>query len=321
MAGGPREPGGGAYSELMRNIRAGKFVYTGEAEPHKTTDISEIVEAFKALKGWVVAVNVTDNPTAYAYMSSLAASYIIQRETGIEAIYQVTCRDRNRLAITADLLGAYALGIRNVLALTGDHPSVGDNPQAKPVFDLDSATLVYLIRKMVDEGVDLAGNPIEHPPKFHVGIAANPNAEPLEPELLKIERKVKLGVDFIQTQSVYDIDIVKGFLKEAEKWKVPILIGITPFKSVGMMKFMIQYVPGIKVPKEIQERIIEAKKRGGKEAVYEENIDIFTEMIKELKKTTRLAGCHMMAVGFEWIVPKIIERVEGGKPEYLRAEG
>ncbi|HDI01439.1 MAG TPA: methylenetetrahydrofolate reductase, partial [Candidatus Bathyarchaeota archaeon] len=181
------------YSALMKNIRAGRFVYTGEAEPHKTTDISDIIEAFKALKGWVIAINVTDNPTAYAYMSSLAASYLIQRGTGIEAIYQITCRDRNRLAITADLLGAYALGIRNVLALTGDHPSVGDNPQAKPVFDLDSSTLVYLIRRMVDDGVDLAGNKIEHPPKFHVGIAANPNAEPIEPELLKIERKVEIG--------------------------------------------------------------------------------------------------------------------------------
>jgi len=309
------------YSALMKNIRAGRFVYTGEAEPHKTTDISDIIEAFKALKGWVIAINVTDNPTAYAYMSSLAASYLIQRGTGIEAIYQITCRDRNRLAITADLLGAYALGIRNVLALTGDHPSVGDNPQAKPVFDLDSSTLVYLIRRMVDDGVDLAGNKIEHPPKFHVGIAANPNAEPIEPELLKIERKVEIGVDFIQTQCVYDIEVAKAFLKEAERWRVPVLIGITPFKSVGMMKYMIKYVPGIKVPEEIQERIIKAKERGGKQAVYEENVEIFTEMIGELKRTTRLAGCHMMAVGFEWIVPKIIERVEGGQPSYLSLEG
>jgi len=305
------------YSALVKNLRAGRFVYTGEAEPHKTTDISELIEAFKVLKGYVVAINVTDNPTAYAYMSSLVASYLIQRETGIETIYQLTCRDRNRLAITADLLGAYALGIRNVLALTGDHPSVGDNPQAKPVFDLDSSTLVYLIRRMVDEGVDLAGNEIEHPPKFHVGIAANPNAEPLEPELLKIERKVEIGVDFIQTQCVYDIEVAKAFLKEADRWGVPVLIGITPFKSVGMMKYMIKYVPGIKVPEELQERIIRAKERGGKQAVYEENVEIFTDMIKELKRTTRLAGCHMMAVGFEWVVPKIIERVEGGRPSYL----
>jgi len=310
-----REP----VSLFMKNLAAGKFVYTGEAEPHKTTDISPLIESFKTLKGWVIAINITDNPTAYAYMSSLAASYLIQRETGIEAIYQITCRDRNRLAITADLLGAYALGIRNVLALTGDHPCVGDNPQAKPVFDLDSSTLVYLIRRMVDDGVDLAGNEIEHPPKFHVGIAANPNAEPLEPELLKIERKVEIGVDFIQTQCIYDIEVAKAFLKEAERWNVPVLVGITPFKSVGMMKYMIKYVPGIKVPEEIQERIIKAKERGGKQAVYEENVDIFSEMIKELKKTTRLAGCHMMAVGIEWLVPRIIERVEGGRPSYIES--
>lgn len=306
---------GEAYSELMKNLLEGKFVYTGELEPVKTTDLSEVIETAKLLKGYVVACNVTDNPTAFAYMSPLVASYAIQKEAGMEAIYQITCRDRNRLAIVSDLLGAYYLGIRNVLALTGDHVSIGDNPQAKPVFDLDSATLVYLIRKMVDEGVDLAGNEIEHPPKFHVGIAANPNANPLEPEILKIERKVKLGVDFIQTQCVYDIEVAKRFMDEVERFGVPVLIGISPFKSVAMMKWFVKFVPGIYVPQEVQERILKAKQRGGKEAVYEESIEIFSEMIKEIRKTTKAAGIHMMAVGFEWIVPKILERVGVKVPE------
>ncbi len=299
---------GEAYSELVRNLREGRFVVTGELEPEKTTDLTETIETARLLKGWVVACNVTDNPTAFAYITPLVACYAIQKEAGMEAIYQITCRDRNRLAITSDLLGAAYFGIKNVLALTGDYVSVGDNPQAKPVFDLDSASLVYLIRRMVDEGVDLAGNKIEHPPKFHVGIAANPNANPLEPELLKIERKVRMGVDFIQTQCVYDIEVAKNFLREAERFNVPVLIGMAPFKSVAMMKWFVKFVPGVHVPEELQERILKAKKRGGKEAVYEESIEMFSEMIRELRKTTRAAGIHMMAVGFEWIVPKILER-------------
>lgn len=297
-----------AYSELVKQIREGKFVFTGELEPEKTTSTKEFIEGAKILKGHVVAVNITDNPTAFAYFSPLVASYLVQKEAGLEAVYQITCRDRNRIAIISDLLAAGALGIKNILALTGDHTQVGDNPQAKPVFDLDSAGLVYLIRKMVDEGVDLNNNKIHDPPKFNVGIAANANADPLEPEILKIERKVKLGVDFAQTQCVYDIERAKSFLEAVEYLNLPILIGIAPFKSVAMMKWMVQFVPGIYVPKEMQERIINAKKRGGKEAVYEENIEIFGEFIRELRKTTKAAGVHIMAVGFEWIVPKIIER-------------
>jgi len=302
-----------AHSNLMKCIKEGKFVITGELEPPKTTNLTEIIEAARKLKGWVVACNVTDNPTAFAYITPLVASYAIQKEVGMEAIYQITCRDRNRLAIVSDLLGAAYLGIKNVLALTGDHLSMGDNPTAKPVYDLDSTTLVLLIRKMVDEGVDLAGNKIEHPPKFHVGIAANPGADPLEPELLKIERKARIGIDFIQTQSVYDIEIAKNFAKEIERLKIPLLIGITPFKSIGMMKWFLKAVPGIKIPVEIQERLINAKKRGGKQALFEENVEIFGDMIKELKKTTKIAGIHLMAVEMEDIVPKLLERA-GIKP-------
>jgi len=297
-----------AYSELVKRIREGKFVFTGELEPEKTTDLHEVIEGAKTLKGHVVAINITDNPTSFAYVNALVPSYLIQREAGVEAVYQVTTRDRNRLALTSDLLAAGALGIKNILALTGDHPQVGDNPQAKPVFDLDSAGLVYLIKKMVDEGVDLNNNKIENPPKFNVGIAANINADPLEPEILKIERKVKLGVDFAQTQCVYDVERAKQFMKEVSYLNLPVLLGIAPFKSVAMMEWMVKFVPGIKVPDEIQERIRAAKARGGKQAVFEENIEIFGEMIREIRKTTNAAGIHMMAVGFEWIVPKIIER-------------
>jgi len=296
------------YSDLMKEITEGKFVFTGELEPVKTTSLHEVLEGAKILKGHVVAANITDNPTAFAYMNALIPSYMIQKEAGLEAIYQMTTRDRNRIALTSDLLAAGTLGIKNVLALTGDHTTVGDNPQAKPVFDLDSASLVYLIRKMVDEGVDLNQNKIENPPKFHVGIAANPNADPLEPEILKIERKVKLGAEFVQTQCVYDMERAKRFMKAMSYLNIPVLIGVAPFKSIAMMKWMVKFVPGIYVPDEIQQRLLEAKEKRGKEAVFEENIEIFGEIVREIKSTTKAAGVHMMAVGFEWVVPKILDR-------------
>ena len=198
-----------------------------------------------------------------------------------------------------------------MLALAGDHVVVGDNPQAKPVYDLDSATFVYMLRKIVDEGVDLNGNKIEEPPKFNIGIAANPNANPLEPEILKIERKVKLGADFIQTQAVYDVERAQRFMKATSHLKIPILVGIAPFKSLNMMEWMVKFVPGIFVPDEIQQRLITARKTGGKEAVYQANVEIFGDFIKEVRKTTNAAGIHIMAIGFEWIVPKIIERGGG----------
>lgn len=308
-----------AYSNLMKAILDGKFVVTGELEPEKTTDLHEVIEAANNIKDWVIAANVTDNPTAFAYFSTVVASYIIQEKTGLEVVCQMVTRDRNRIALTSDLLAAAALGIKNILALTGDSVVVGDNPQAKPVHDLDSTQLIYLVRRMVDEGVDLAGNEIEKPPKFHVGGAANPNADPLEPEVYKLLRKQAAGVEFLQTQAVYDIEIIKNFLDLCQSVgvKVPILIGITPFKSKKMMEWMVKFVPGIEVPEEIQERLYKARERG-KEAFMEENLEIFGELCREIRKTTNAAGIHMMAVGFEWIVPDILERA-GIKPVRVKA--
>jgi len=296
-----------AYGELMKQLLEGRFVFTGELEPVKTINLHEIIEGAKILKGHVVAANVTDNPTAFGYMNALVPSYLIQKEAGLEAVYQMTARDRNRLALISDLLAAGALGIKNILVLTGDHTTVGDTPQSKPVFDLDSATFTYMIRKMMDEGVDLNGNKIDNPPKFNIGIAAAPNADPLEPEILKIERKVKLGADFVQTQCVYDVEQAKRFMDAVSYLKIPVLIGLAPFKSQAMMDWMIKFVPGVKVPKEVEERLRKAREKS-KEAFLEENIEIFSSMIREIRKTTNAAGIHLMAVGFEWIVPKIIER-------------
>jgi methylenetetrahydrofolate reductase (NADPH) len=296
-----------AYSELVRQISEGKFVFTGELEPTKTTNLHEVLEGAKTLKGHVVAINITDNPTSFGYMNALVPSYMIQREVGVEAVYQMTTRDRNRLALLSDVLAAGALGIRNILVLTGDHTTVGDTPESKPVFDLDSATFTYMMRKVIDEGVDLKGNKIEDPPKFNIGIAAAPNADPLEAELLKIERKVKLGVDFIQTQCVYSVEQAKRFADAAAYLKTPILFGVAPFKSMGMMKWMIKFVPGIKVPEDVEQRLRKAKEKS-KEAFLEENIEIFGALLRDIRKETGAAGIHMMAVGYEWVVPKIIER-------------
>lgn len=297
------------HSELMEQISEDKFVFTGELEPVKTTNLHEVLEGAKILKGHVVAVNVTDNPTAFGYMNALVPSYLIQKETGLESVYQMTTRDRNRLGLISDVLAAGALGIKNILVLTGDHTTVGDTPESKPVFDLDSATFTYMLRKIIDEGVDLKGNKIEEPPKFNIGIAAAPNADPLEPEILKIERKVKLGVDFIQTQCVYSAEQARRFLDAANYLKTPILIGIAPFKSVAMMNWMTKFVPGIKVPQEVEKQLRKAKEKS-KEAFREKNVEIFGDLIREIRKTTNARGIHMMAVGFEWIVPKIIERAQ-----------
>ncbi|MHA1238309.1 MAG: methylenetetrahydrofolate reductase [Candidatus Odinarchaeia archaeon] len=300
------------YSNLMKEITQGRFVFTGEVEPEKTTNLTHIVEEVRKLKDYVTAVNVTDNPQAYGYISSLVASYVVQRDTGVETVYQLTCRDRNRLALLSDLLGAGALGLRNVLALTGDHTTLGDNPQAKPVFDLDSVQLTLMIRRIVDEGVDLAGNPINDPPKFYIGVAANPNAEYLEPEIIKLEKKVEAGADFVQTQVVYDIEIAKNFLDLVRYLNRPIIIGICPLKSLQMAEYLHSTVPGISIPPDLLDKLREAKnkhidKADRKRAYEKVNIEFFSGFIRELRKTTSAAGCHIMAVGFEYIIKDIIE--------------
>jgi 5,10-methylenetetrahydrofolate reductase len=300
----------GVYSELMKSIRASKFTFTGELEPEKIGDMEEVIEGAKKLVGTVIAANVTDIPQSFAYMNSLGPSYVIQNEVGLEAICQMTCRDRNRLGLFADLLAAGALGIKNILALTGDHPSLGDTPEAKPVFDLDSASLTYLIRKISDDGVDLHDNEIHHPPKFHVGVAINPGARPLEPEILKLQRKASIGAEFAQTQVVYEIDATKQFLDAIKHIKIPTLIGICPLKSYKVAAWMDKFCPGIYIPKDLMAELEKIKKIEDKvqrKNQYRElNIEYFSEFIQELKKTTNAAGCHIMAVGFEEIVKEII---------------
>jgi 5,10-methylenetetrahydrofolate reductase len=299
-----------AVSNLMKQLEDGKFVFTGELEPEKTTMLGQTLEVAKKLTGCVTACNVTDNPQSFAFISSLVASYLIQEKTGMETIYQMTCRDRNRIALISDLLGAASLKIKNVLALTGDYTTLGDTPEAKPVFDLDSVQLIHMIKKMIIEGTDLNGKEIEYPPEFFVGSGTNPNAVPIEPELIKFEKKVSAGADFFQTQVVFDIDISKSFLKEINSYKIPVLIGIFPLRSFGVAKYFDETIPGIKVPKELFDALKKAKRISDKKArraKYDQiNLNYFSKLIEELRKTTSAAGCHIMAVGYESIIPQLI---------------
>ncbi len=305
-----------AYSRLISEIRAGKFVYTGEVSPGKTTNVERLIDSARALGKHVVACNVTDNPRARASMSSLAASVAIQERAGVEAICQMTARDRNRLALTSDLLGAYTLGIRNVLVMSGDHPSLGDNPSAMPVYDLDSAQMVDLVRRMVDDGTDLAGNRIDGEVRMHVGVTGNPNADPLEVEVAKLERKAQLGAEFIQTQAVFDIEVAERFLDEVAGFGIPVLIGTLPCRSFRIAEQVAKSVPGIRIPEEYFEKLKGAEEspdqasREGK--VDRVNEEYFAEMISELKKSARLAGAHIMGISYDRIVGIIVEGVERG---------
>lgn len=297
------------HSDLMKSLRSGKFVLTGEIQPKKTTLLNEAVRSAKEMRGHVIACNVTDDPRGKAYLSSLVVSHAIQRDAGLEAICQMTVRDRNRIAITSELLGAAALGIKNILTMSGDHTSLSDNPCALPVYDLDTAHFVKLVRRMVDEGVDLEGNRIAGGVRMHVGIVGNPNAEPLEAELLKIGRKVALGADFMQTQVVFDMDRAKFFLKEMERHSIPVLPGIFPCRSHAIAEFVSKNVPGIKIPQDYLERLKRAEsspdRQAKRENVDEVNFEYFSAIIKELKGTTKAGGAHVMAFGYEGIVKKL----------------
>lgn len=198
------------YSKLGEKLANKDFILTGELEPEKTCDLSHLIEEAKEMAPYVVAANVTDSPLGIVTINSLAASAIVQRDANLECIWQLTVRDVNKLGIAGMIMGAQALGIHNILSLTGDHTALGDMPESKPVFDLDSATLVKLVREMVDTG-KINGKDIECPPKLHIGAAANPNSKPVEAEVLKIGRKAQAGVEFLQTQVVYDLDKTINF--------------------------------------------------------------------------------------------------------------
>jgi methylenetetrahydrofolate reductase (NADPH) len=296
-------------SNLEKILRAGHFAFTGELGPPRGTSVAAVREKAKHLVGMVDAVNITDNQTAMVRMSSWAAS-LIAIEEGLEPNYQMVCRDRNRLAMQADILGASALGIRNMLALSGDHQQFGDHPQAKGVFDIDSTQLIGMVKKMRDDGKFLGGADIDEPPKIFIGGAANPFAEPHEWRVYRLAKKVKAGVDFIQTQCIYNMERMRQWVKESVDMglteKVYILAGVTPMKSVGMARYMQLKVPGMDVPKAIIKRLQGVDKK----KVADEGIKIACEQIEAFKEMKGVAGIHLMPIEWEHKVPEIAERAK-----------
>ena len=286
-------------SQLKQAFDSGKFVVTAEAGPLKGTDLTEVEEVAKALKGKVAAVNVTDQQSSVMRLGSLATSHLLVG-WGVEPIYQLTCRDRNRIALQSDLLSAWVLGIQNCVALTGDLPSSGDHPEAKPVYDLDSVQLLSVIKGM-NNGKDMNGNDLKGKTDFFCGAVINPGADTeasYELQILKMGKKVAAGAMFFQTQAVYDLKAFEAFIKRVEQYKIPVLAGVIPLKSAGMAKFMNKSVAGINVPQPMIDRISKAEDK------TKTGIQMCAELIKELKGMAQ--GVHIMAIGWEKKVPEIL---------------
>ncbi|MEW6088801.1 MAG: methylenetetrahydrofolate reductase [bacterium] len=283
---------------LKNALETDKFIITAEAGPPKGTDVQEMLHSTSLLKEKVDAVNVTDNQSSVMRLGSLGASKLIL-EHGLDPIYQLTCRDRNRLAIQSDLLSAHVLGIRNVLALTGDHTQAGDHKQAKPVFDIESVQLLQVISTL-NRGMDMNGNLLKGKTEFTMGATVTPEADPIEPQILKFEKKVKAGAQFFQTQAVYDTKKMEEFMETARHFPVKIIGGILLLKSAKMARFLNKFVPGIRVPDELINELEKSEKP------LETGIQIAARQINEFRSICD--GVHVMAIGMEDKVPLILEK-------------
>jgi 5,10-methylenetetrahydrofolate reductase len=286
---------------LQSKLESGKFALSCEFGPLKGTDTAEIKENIEILKGKVDAANVTDQQSSVMRLGSLVTSALCV-QGGLEPIFQMTCRDRNRIALQSDLLGAWVLGIKNVLALTGDLPSLGDHPQAKGVFDLDSVTLLQAITRL-NEGFDMVGNELHGKPNFFAGavVKVDSNTEAsAEMQIYKFEKKIAAGAKFFQTQAVYDAGTFEKFMKRVEKFKVPVMAGIIPLKNAGMAKFMNANVAGVHVPDDLIQKMSAAAKEDREKT----GIQIAADLIRQMKPMCQ--GVHIMAIGWEKKVPDII---------------
>ena len=296
-----------AGSNLEKILSEGKFAVTGECGPPKSADGSVIENKAKILKGFVDAVNITDNQTAVVRVCSLASGLQAQ-QNGLEAIMQMTCRDRNRLAMQADILGASVLGIKNILCLTGDHLSFGNHPQARGVHDLDAINLIKMYKDMRDEKKFQCGEEMDVAPGLYIGCAENPFGDPFELRALRLKKKIEAGADFMQTQCIFNIPKFKEWMKEVRALglhkEIKILAGITPLKGVGGARYMQKFVPGMDVPQEIVDRMAGVEKGP---ASHAEGKKLAVEMIKELAEVEGVAGVHIMAVEWEEAVPEIVE--------------
>jgi len=293
-----------ANSLFEEKLYSDEFLVTTEIGPPKGTDISEMVHHIDLLKDKVDAINVTDHQSSVMRFPSLGGCLLV-KESGGEPILQVTCRDRNRVAIQAELLLAYTRGIGNVLCLTGDSIDVGDHKEVKPVFDLDSVQLLRLIRTM-ESGKDMGGNDLKGAPKFCIGASVHPEADFIEPQLIKFEKKVAAGAQFFQTQGIFDLASLRRFMQYASQFSVKILAGIIVLASARMARYMNENVPGIIVPQAIIDELASVEKGKG----LEKGIEIAARFIKTAKEENLCHGVHIMAVGNERIVPEILEAAE-----------
>jgi 5,10-methylenetetrahydrofolate reductase len=283
---------------FKEKIQSGKFLVTSEIGPPKGIETKTILEDAELIRGRVDAINVTDLQSSVMRLGSLAVCSLLKHK-GFEPIFQVTCRDRNRLALQSDILSAAALGIENLLILTGDHPTLGDHPEAKPVFDLDSVQLLQVVKKL-QEGSDMKGNKLEGvAPKFCVGAVVNPGADPIEPQIIKMEKKIEAGAEFFQTQAVYEPKVFENFLSRIKHLKTTILAGIVLLKSAGMARYMNKNVAGVFVPDNLIKEMEETKDKSAK------SIEIAARLIKELKPMCQ--GIHIMPIGWDKKVPLVLD--------------
>jgi methylenetetrahydrofolate reductase (NADPH) len=283
-------------SQLQQQLASGRFVVTAEIAPPKGVDLEAGLMRADCLEG-ITAVNVTDNQGANMRMSPLALAVLLARR-GIEPVLQLTCRDRNRMALQSDLLGAAALGVENLLLLSGDHARFGDHPAAKPVFDLDSVQLLQVVREL-EAGHDMSGRPLVGAPRFFAGAAVTPEAEPFELMLQKFTKKVAVGARFFQTQAVFDPEKLERFMETARPFDVPVLVGVLLLKSARMARFLNENIPGVRVPDHLIQRL------EGAHRPLEEGVAIAREMTSHARRLCH--GVHLMTLGMEERIPEILQ--------------
>jgi len=286
---------------FKETLASGKFIVTSEVGPPKGTNLEKMIHHIALLKESVAAINLTDHQSSIMRYPSLGAALLV-KEQGGEPILQMTCRDRNRLALQADLLFAYSRGIKNVLCLTGDSLVVGDHKEARAFFDLDSSQLLAAIRTL-EKGKDMGGNDLDGTVSFCAGAIVTPEANPLEPQLIKFEKKIEAGAEFIQTQAVYDLDKFRDFMSYARQFPVKILAGIILLTSAPMARYMNKNVPGVRVPQELIDEMAAAPKG----STLSKGIEIAGRMIREIKDDRICDGVHVMAIGKEEVVPEILK--------------
>jgi len=286
-------------SKLSTNLQSGKFTVTCELNPPKGVNLEKLFKKADMLNERVVAINITDSAGSNMTMAPIALSHLLNHR-GIEPILQITGRDRNRIAIQADLIAASTLGITNVLTMSGDPPKHGDHPEAKPVFDLNSTQILDAMKAM-EAGKDLGGNDLESNPEFFRGAVVNPGAKDLETEFIKMEEKVASGAQFFQTQAIFEPDALGKFMETAKNFNVPILAGIIVLKSTKMANYLNSYLPGISIP----ENIIKSLDLNDRDAIKKESVSITANIIKEIREMCD--GIHIMAIGWENMIPSILD--------------